>query len=275
MVGRWRIGVCSWSLEPTDATVLAERACATGVSAVQLALDPIRLGVMSVAQVERRMREAGLELVSGMMAMAGEDYSTLRSIEATGGVVPDRTWPENRAAARELARIGGELGIPLVTFHAGFLPERAEDPRFGIIVNRLRELAGCYRERGIRVALETGQERAATLLRVLDALEHEAPGSNFDPGNLILYGQGNPLPALRQLAPRVLQVHIKDALPADTPGTWGTEVPVGQGAVDWPAFLPALSDCPSLRTLVSERESGSDRVGDVTRAREFLEAAFR
>jgi sugar phosphate isomerase/epimerase len=274
MVERWRIGVCSWSLEPTDATVLVERACATGVAAVQLALDPVRLGVMSVSEIRRRMREGGLELVSGMMAMEGEDYSSLPSIEATGGVTPDRTWGANRAAARELARIGRELGIPLVTFHAGFLPER-DDPRSEIIVNRLRELASCYLERGMRVALETGQERPTTLRRVLGELEREGAGSNFDPGNIILYGQGDPLPALKQLAPRVLQVHIKDARPSETPGVWGTEVPVGHGAVEWPTLLLALRECPELRSLVIERESGNDRVGDVTRAREFLQAALR
>jgi hypothetical protein len=45
--------------------------------------------------------------------------------------------------------------------------------------------------------------------------------------------------------------------------------------VEWPALLSALRECPELRTLVIERESGSDRVGDVTRAREFLQAALR
>lgn len=274
MIERWRVGVCSWSLEPKDATALAERAHATGVSAVQLALDPLRLGIMGVGEVKRRMREAGLELVSGMMAMEGEDYSTLASIEATGGVAPDATWPANRRAARELARIGRELGIPLVTFHAGFLPERGGDPRNEVMVGRLRELAACYGDQGIRIALETGQETPAILSRMLDALEREGAGSNFDPGNLILYGKGDPVPALKQLASRVLQVHVKDALPARSPGEWGTEMPVGEGAVDWTALLATLRNCPELRTLVIERESGDDRVSDVTRARQFLGTAL-
>ena len=35
----------------------------------------------------------------------------------------------------------------------------------------------------------------------------------------------------RKLAPRVAQIHIKDALPAATPGQWGREVRAGEGAV--------------------------------------------
>jgi sugar phosphate isomerase/epimerase len=275
VAGTWRVGVCSWSLLPPDAGTLAERARATGVSAVQLALDPIRLGLMGVEDVRRSFRDAGLVLVSGMMAMEGEDYSSLRAIRETGGVTPDSTWAANRAAAKELSRIAEELGIGLVSFHAGFLPEEPGHPRWDVVIGRLRELAGVFGERGAQVALETGQESQATLSRALDALSRERVGVNFDPGNLILYGSGDPVAALRALAPRVLQVHVKDALPAREAGRWGTEVPVGQGAVDWAALLSALRGCPQVTALVIERESGPDRLGDISRAREFLETVLR
>ena len=275
MAGSWQIGVCSWSLLPPDARALAEQARSTGVSAVQLALDPIRLGVMGVEEVRRSLKDARLGLASGMMAMEGEDYSSLRSIRETGGVAPDSTWAANRGAARELARIAKELGIGLVSFHAGFLPEDPRHPRWEVVIGRLRELAGVFGERGTQVALETGQESHATLARALEALTREQVGVNFDPGNLILYGSGDPVTALRALAPRVVQVHIKDALPAREEGSWGTEVPVGDGAVDWAAVLGALGGCPQVTTLVIERESGSSRLEDVTRAREFLETVLR
>ena len=275
MTGTWGIGVCSWSLLPPDARTLAERARATGVSAVQLALDPIRLGMMTVEEVRRSLEEAGLVLASGMMAMEGEDYSSLRAIRETGGVAPDSTWAANRATAKELSRIAQELGIGLVSFHAGFLPEDPGHHRWEIVIGRLRELAGIFGDRGVRVALETGQENHITLSRALEALAREQVGVNFDPGNLILYGSGDPVVALQALLPRVIQVHIKDALPAREEGSWGTEVPVGEGAVDWAAVLGALRGSPQVTTLVIERESGADRLGDITRAREFLETVLR
>lgn len=275
MAETWRIGVCSWSLLPPDARTLAERARATGVSAVQLALDPIRHGVMGVEDVRRSLKDAGLVLVSGMMAMEGEDYSSLGAIRETGGVAPDSTWAANRAAAKELSRIAEELGIGLVSFHAGFLPEELGHPRWDVVIGRLRELAGVFGERGAQVALETGQESQVTLSRALDALSRERVAVNFDPGNLILYGSGDPVAALRVLAPRVIQAHIKDALPAREEGSWGTEVPVGEGAVDWAALLSALRGCPQVTTLVIERESGPDRLGDISRAREFLETVLQ
>src|SRR5688500_7485352 len=230
---------------------------------------------MALGDRRRSLRGAELVPVSVMMAMEGEDYSSRRTIREAGGVAPDSTWEANRAAAQELSRIAKELGIGLVSFHAGFLPEDPGHPRWDIVIGRLRELAGIFGEGGARVALETGQEHHRTLSRALTALTREQVGVNFDPGNLILYGSGDPVAALLALAPRVIQVHIKDALPAREEGSWGSEVPVGERAVDWAAELGALRDCPEEPTLVIERESGSDRLADITRARMFLETVLR
>lgn len=274
MSNAWRIGVCSWSLEPENADALTERAVATGATSVQLALDPIRTGVMGVAEVRDRLRDAGLALASGMMAMQDEDYSSIASIRATGGVAPDRTWPVNRKAARDLAKIAGEFKLGLVSFHAGFLPEEGADGRWKIMIARLRELAAIYADRGVRVALETGQERPATLLRAMELLREDRVGVNFDPGNCILYGYSNPTNALELLAPHVVQVHIKDAKPSTVAEEWGQEVPVGDGSVDWGAILNGLRHCGGLTGLMVEREAGTNRVEDIARATRFLQSAL-
>jgi L-ribulose-5-phosphate 3-epimerase len=265
-----RVGVCSWSLAAADAAELTGRILATGVRAVQLALDPVRLRVMTVDDVHLELERAGIALVSGMMAMAGEDYSTLSSIRATGGVVPDGTWAENERAARVNAAIARELNIPLVTFHGGFVPEEGGHSGRTILLERLRRITEIFAEQDIRVALETGQESAQTLLALLDELGDHGIGVNFDPANMILYGMGDPVEALRQLGPRVVQVHIKDALPTSVPGEWGREVPVGDGAVDWPAFFATLRESAPASPLIIEREEGDDRVADIRRAATFV-----
>ena len=100
---------------------------------------------------------------------------------------------------------------------------------------------------------------------------------NFDPANMILYGMGDPVAAVRALAPRIRQVHIKDALPAEVPGTWGREVRVGDGRVSWREFLQAVRDANAAAgrdrediDLVIEREAGAARAGDVAHARDLL-----
>jgi L-ribulose-5-phosphate 3-epimerase len=275
-----RVGVCSWSLQATGPADLVAKIRACGVDAVQLALDPVRTGEWDERQTVDELRAAGITVLSGMMATKGEDYSTLETIKATGGIAPDATWQDNLRAAGENAALCQRLGISLVTFHAGFLPHTAGDPMRAVLIDRLRQLAEVFGDAGANLAFETGQESAGTLLSVLTdinaALAPRTPkltvGVNFDPANMILYGMGDPVAALRALAPAVRQIHIKDATATKTPGMWGEEVPAGTGDVDWAAFFQVYKSLGMQGgsqpvDLLIEREAGTSRVDDVKIAR--------
>ncbi|MEM7167344.1 MAG: sugar phosphate isomerase/epimerase family protein [Planctomycetota bacterium] len=264
------IAVCSWSLLPTGPRDLCQKVEGLALDSVQLALDPIRLGDWDLAQTEAALSEAGIRVCSGMIAMEGEDYSTLETIAETGGVRSDSLWERNLAATSANAALAQQLGLSLVTFHAGFLPHDTADAVRQTMVSRLRQVADIFSEYEIEVALETGQESAATLVTVLNELQRPGVGVNFDPANMILYGMGDPIAALQQLAPWVRQLHVKDATAATTPGAWGTEVPVGSGHVDWHRFVAVVGELCRDRALVLEREAGDDRLADVARGRDLL-----
>lgn len=268
MIGR--IGVCSWSLQATSEQELADRVVASGVSAVQLALDPLRTGSLDQSRLLAAFADRGVRIISGMMGTLDEDYSTLESIRRTGGVVPDRTWIRNLAAARENSALACALGIRLVTMHAGFIPHDPRDPRRPVLLERLGMLADVFDEQGVQLGLETGQESAGTLQALLADLPQV--GVNFDPANMILYDMDEPLAALEQLLPHVVQVHVKDAIRTSVPGEWGAEVPAGSGDVPWAPFLALLRDAERSIDLVIEREAGAARVADVQCAVRLLEA---
>lgn len=265
-----RLGVCSWSLRPTSPRDLVTKLEATGLRAVQLALEPLRTGAWSEAETVHELRAAGITLLSGMMETAGEDYATLDTIRVTGGVRPATTWERNRSSARENAALARRLGLRLVTFHAGFLPHDPRDTERAVMLGRLAEIARTFAEQGVAIALETGQESAATLLPVLAELASVKVGVNFDPANMILYGMGDPVAAFEALAPHVRQVHVKDALPTTQPGTWGTEVPVGTGKVAWERFLKLVRHHQPGIDLAIEREAGERRVEDIRSAKELV-----
>lgn len=262
------IGVCSWSLQAPNVPQLVERVAATRVRNVQLALDPVRTGELPLRGVRSALAAIHVQIRSGMMAMEGEDYSTLESIRRTGGVVPDETWERNLAAARENAEIADYLSIPLVTLHAGFIPHDTLHPDHAKLVDRLGQLMDVFFESNVLVALETGQESAEALLALLDELPDLAV--NFDPANMILYDTGNPVEALELLLPRVVQVHIKDAVRTNVPGEWGEEVVAGEGEVDWDAFLALVRHAHHPIDLMIEREAGDTRVMDVRHAIDLL-----
>ena len=98
---------------------------------------------------------------------------------------------------------------------------------------------------------------------------------NFDPANMILYDKGDPLEALRALGPWIRQCHIKDARRTRVSGTWGEEVTVGTGEVDWTAFLATLDELGFHGDLCIEREAGNQRLADIRAARVHLESLTR
>ncbi len=266
-----RIAACSWSLHPATSGELVDRLGAAGLSCVQLALNPLRESPGAWGRAGDILRAAGITVVSGMVNTRGEDYSSLEAIRRTGGVVPDGTWEENGRDLRAAAGLAADLGLPLVTFHAGFLPTDPGSPAFATLLGRIRLIADTFAGAGAAIALETGQETAGTLVEFLERLARPAVGVNFDPANMILYDKGDPVASLRTLAPWVRQVHIKDATRTRVPGTWGREVPAGTGDVDWRAFFEAARALPPDVDFVIEREAGDDRIADIVRARRLIE----
>jgi sugar phosphate isomerase/epimerase len=213
------------------------------------------------------LHDADVKVISGMLEASGEDYTTLESIAKTGGLRKDEMWPSTIDNAKRVADIAAEMGLPLVTFHAGFIPENACGERSKML-DRLHELTEEFANRALVLGLETGQERADNVVSVLEEISHSKLGVNFDPANMILYGKGDPIEAIRTLQSWVKQVHIKDAKATDVVGTWGTEVVAGEGDVPWELFLQLV---PSEVNVVIERECGDNRVDDIKRAKALLE----
>ena len=260
-----RVAVCSWSLEPRTPAQLIDRVRAVGLDRVQLDLLPL-LDEAVWAETPTLLAAAGISIESGMLRMVGEDYSTLDSIARTGGVRPNETWPANLDRCERAADLAGRLGLPLVTFHAGFLPHDPRDPERSVLLDRLRQATAIFARHSVAVGLETGQESAETLGGVLAELAGGSIGVNFDPANMLLYGMGDPVEALRRLAPQVVQLHVKDALPAAVSGEWGRETPFGEGEVDWRRFIEvARGGCPGAAWVI-ERESGTHRVAEIHHA---------
>ena len=180
-------------------------------------------------------------------------------------------WAENWKNIQATASLAEQIGLKPITFHAGFLPHEETDPAFQKLFDRISRIADLFASKNIALGFETGQETAETLRAFLEKLNRPTVGVNFDPANMILYDKGDPIAALRTLGPWLKQCHIKDALKTKQPGTWGEEVVVGTGDVDWHAFLKTLEDLNFSGFCCMEREAGCQRVADIRSARDFIE----
>jgi len=266
-----RLAVCTWSLRPTDPANLVSQLQDLGLTRAQLDLDPMRENAAVWGELPAVLADAGIQGVSGMFRTVGEDYTSLETIRHTGGLVPDGTWDSNWKTLQVTVSNARRLGLEIVMTHAGFLPHDPADPAFDKMIRRMRQVARLFADHGLTLCCETGQETAASLVAFLDHLAEPNVAVNFDPANMLLYNNGDPIAALRILGKRVLSCHLKDANVTTTPGTWGDEVPVGTGQVDWPAFFTTMAELEFPGFLCFEREAGNQRGADIAAGRNYVE----
>jgi L-ribulose-5-phosphate 3-epimerase len=253
------IGVCSWSLQVTSVPELKGFMDKLGLSVVQIACgDPHHASWNEGDTMPEAARKAGFTMTGTMLGFPGEDYTTPKHIEKTGGFGNPATRPERLerfkwALDRTLA-----LGLNDIMLHAGFLPEPGAPDRKPFL-DTLAKVSQLAKEKGITVAFETGQESAELLRRTLDDLKCPNLKINFDPANMILYDMGDPIRAVEILGPDIRSVHVKDANRTKVKGTWGDEVPLGQGQVNIKKFVQTLKKVGYKGPLCIEREVGDQK----------------
>lgn len=270
------IGVCSWSLRLEGFDQVAAVVEQLGLAHLQLALGPLLfLDDKRKFQELGHLRAAKLTITAGMIAFPGENYDTIALIRQTGGYLPDATWPIRKQLTVAAGKLAAELELKLLSTHIGFIPPSSHED-YGKLVDRVSEVAAALAPLGVTLLTETGQEEAPTLLQFLNDLSQRNVGVNFDPANMILYGAGDPIAAIRTLDRHIRHVHVKDAVASSQPGiTWGQEVPFGVGQVPHAEFLLALKEIGYTGPLAIECEAGADRVACIKTGLETLGSVAR
>jgi len=266
------IGVCSWSLQVKSVAELRKLLDRLGINTVQIACgDPHHAAWEEGDNFPAVARQAGLQMTGAMLGFPGEDYTTPQTIQKTGGFGDPALRPERLERFQWALERTRALGLTDLMLHAGFIPEVGNPDRKAFLdtLARVSELA---RFRGITVAFETGQETAELLRQTLDELRCPNLKVNFDPANMILYDKGDPLRAVEVLGPDIRSVHVKDANRTKVPGTWGEEVPLGQGQVNIREFVRRLKKVGYKGPLCIEREVGNQpqRIADIAHGIRFL-----
>ena len=202
-----------------------------------------------------RLAELDIALTAVFAGFVGESYADIVTSQRTVGLVPPETRAERTAEMKEIADFARLLGVDAVALHVGFISEESSDPLYEQVVEVTREICDHCRKNDQWLHLETGQETAEGLLRFIGDVGRDNLFINFDPANMILYGSGEPIDALRKVGHLVRSVHCKDATWAANPGAeWGAEVPLGEGDVGMDNFLGTLADLGYDGPLTIERE---------------------
>ena len=201
-------------------------------------------------------------------------------------IAEDNIWKIEKS--KRIVDLALELGSKIVTTHIGVIPDEKNDT-YKIMQAACNELAEYADSVGASFAVETGPEKAVMLKEFLDSLSARGVKVNLDPANLVMVTGDDPIQAVYTLKDYIVHTHAKDGIKlkeSDRHEIYGffaqggigdlriweyfTEVPLGEGKVNFPKYLAALKDVGYNGFLTIEREVGEDPAKDIGMAVNFL-----
>ena len=192
---------------------------------------------------------------------------------------------------KKIIDLAVEFGTKVVTTHIGVIPDDKSNPRYSVMLDALTECGKYAKEQGVTLAIETGPEKAKTLLGFLQDTEGGV-GVNLDPANFTMVTGQDAVEAVYLLKDYIVHTHAKDGVmldenqdPTEVYHAFAVggvdalnackgfkEVPLGEGQVDWDNYLKALKEIGFDGFLTIERECGDDPKADIVLATNFLKA---
>ena len=197
--------------------------------------------------------------------------------------------PERVKKTKAIIDLACEFDSHIVTTHIGVIPSDKSDPKYKIMLDALTECGLYAKSKGVTMAIETGPEKAITLLEFLKDTKGGV-GVNLDPANFTMVTGQDATEAVYILKDYIVHTHAKDGKmldknqnPTDVYHAFATggvealnacrgfcELPLGEGDVDWRSFVAALEDIGFDGFLTIERETGDNPTADIETAAEFL-----
>ncbi|MBL8815144.1 MAG: sugar phosphate isomerase/epimerase [Planctomyces sp.] len=220
--------------------------------------------------------DAGITITAVFGGFEGESYADIATTSLTVGLVPEVTRAARVREMKEISDFTKLLGCDTIALHIGFVPDHKSE-NYQDLLRATRDLLDHAAANGQNLHLETGQETAEHLLHFIHDVNRSNLFINFDPANMILYGTGEPIDALKKVGKYVRSIHCKDAKWAapEARGTgWGQEVPLGDGDVGMENYLRTLKEIGYTGPLTIEREIPQDPVrqkADIGHAVRLLE----
>ena len=275
-----KIGALDCSLKkPLPATL--KKFQEMGVQGVQIFTAPEYLlyGKERLSDIRKMCADCGL-VVS---AVCGDVAWSHFGVEAE--------WQDRIMVHERVVDIACQLDTKIITTHIGVVPDDEADPVFQMMVKSIRKAAEISAAQGTCIAVETGPEKAETLLKLLEAVDSKGLGVNLDPANLWMVSRVEADHAVRVLGKYIVHTHAKDGInysagsaakvyglreidgslrKIDEPRPKYEEVALGDGGVKWDAYIAELKKIGYDGFLTIEREAGDNPEGDIQKAIDFL-----
>ncbi|MCQ6562123.1 sugar phosphate isomerase/epimerase family protein [Paenibacillus mendelii] len=282
-----KIGVIvdSFKVGVREGLVKAKNVGADGVQiyAVSGEMDPDNLSTAQRKELKEYIASLGLEISALVGDLSGHGFQDKN----------ENAWKIEKS--KRILDLAVELGTNVVTTHIGIVPDDTNGEIYEAMQKACDELSSYATSVNAYFAIETGPETSAHLKSFLDTLSTNGLSVNFDPANMVMVTGDDPVQGVYNLKDYIVHTHAKDGIrlvevdpriiygslgfeplshekiaEMATGGEFFREVPLGEGKVDWPAYIQALQDIGYKGYLTIEREVGTNPEADIANAVQFL-----
>jgi L-ribulose-5-phosphate 3-epimerase len=283
----WKIGVIvdSFRVGVREGLVKAKNVGADGVQIYAVAgeMDPANLSSAARKEWKDYIGSLGLQISALVGDLGGHGFQD----KLANAVKVEKS--------KRILDLAVELGTNVVTTHIGIVPDDRSSEVYESMHLACEELSRYATSMNAFFAIETGPETSAHLKSFLDGLGSKGVSVNFDPANMVMVTGDDPVQGVYTLKDYIVHTHAKDGIrlrevdprliygalgfdPLDhdkiaeqaESGDAFREVPLGQGGVEWNAYLKALRDIGYNGYLTIEREVGDNPEADIAAAVQFL-----
>ncbi len=252
-----------------------QRLRAIGLSHCQLAAPPDEYlygtaGRRNTRNLLNAIEEYDMCVTSLFISFPNQDWSDWKN---GIGLVPPATRAQRIVRACRSADWARELGVTQIASHVGCIPEDAGDANYPGFIEAMRGLCLLLEANSQVMAYETGQESIKVLARAMHDIGANNQRINFDPANLLIYNQEDPMELVKAMGKLVVHIHCKDGCRPETPDKLGKEARLGEGDTNFSELFKALYRQGYRGPLTIEREiaTGAELNNDIKHAIELLE----
>lgn len=185
---------------------------------------------------------------------------------------------------KRIIDLAEEFEVGVITTHIGVIPENKDNPRYSVMLDAMCKCGEYAADKKITLAIETGPEKASTLLSFLQDT-NGGIGVNLDPANFVMVTGQDPVEAVQVLGKYIVHTHAKDGvmlkqtdpeiiydcfakggIEALNVADYFLETPLGDGNVDYAKYINALRGIGYDGYLTIERETGENPISDIQKS---------
>lgn len=185
---------------------------------------------------------------------------------------------------KRIIDLAEEFEVGVITTHIGVIPENKDNPRYSVMLDAMCKCGEYAADKKITLAIETGPEKASTLLSFLQDT-NGGIGVNLDPANFVMVTGQDPVEAVQVLGKYIVHTHAKDGvmlkqtdpeiiydcfakggIEALNVADYFLETPLGDGNVDYAKYINALRGIGYDGYLTIERETGENPISDILKS---------